>query len=454
MRSNMVSLLTMRVFAGVLPAVLAIHAFAWADIQRRELATEVSVQLELASGRTERSSIKAWSEDGIEGATGLIRWEDLRVASAAVVLKACATAAGAQKDAQAAADVVAIAESLPDGERIVRSLTDWARRQGATDTQLTAAKTDAARLRSAREERAKKAEDARLAAISPEAPRFTNRAWKELPPDEFERASAENLEGARAALAKAGTSATLHETTHVALLAEAGDPAFRNDAGGLEFFYARWSEELARAGAPVRLQGKVPVALVADRDRWRLLAASVASTDPARYPDVLVVYPAAANGDPRPLVLVAPNSDRALQLYHASVGLARAMLHSAGAPERGPAWLNEGLPRVMAEIQTPNAAMDEALRRDGLVALRAGTTFVPVLNSTYADAMWTKDFGLAQSMSYMFVRWLYEQGGMKLLRFAKVTAPTDPWQERFKRVYGSSISSAAAAASKWFYTND
>jgi hypothetical protein len=108
----------------------------------------------------------------------------------------------------------------------------------------------------------------------------------------------------------------------------------------------------------------------------------------------------------------------------------------------------------MAEIQTPNAAMDEALRRDGLVALRAGTTFVPVLNSTYADAMWTKDFGLAQSMSYMFVRWLYEQGGMKLLRFAKVTAPADPWQERFKRVYGSSISSAAAAASKWFYTND
>lgn len=453
-------MLTMRALAAFLPAVLATHTPAWADIQRRELVTEVVVQLELATGRTERCTIKAWSEEGVEGSLGVVLWDDVRPGSAVGALKACvlnSVSTEADKSiatAQAAADAAAIAQSLPEGEKASRAMLDWARRQGATDDQLARAKSDSEQLRAARETRQKKADEARLAAISPEASTFSKHAWKELPPDEFERASAENIERARAALAKAGTSATMHETPHVVLLSEHGDPAFRNDAGGLEYFYARWSDEFARAGAPIRLQGKVPVVLAADRDRWRLLAASVASTDPSRYPDVLVVYPASANGDPRPLVLVAPNSDRALQLYHASVGLARALLHSAGAPERGPAWLNEGLPRVMAELQTPNAAMDEALRRDGLVAVRASTTFAPVLNSRYTDAMWTKDFGLAQSMSYMFVRWLYEQGGDRLIRFAKVTAPSDPWQERFAKVYGSGITAASAAAAKWFYTND
>jgi len=34
--------------------------------------------------------------------------------------------------------------------------------------------------------------------------------------------------------------------------------------------------------------------------------------------------------------------------YNASVGLARAVLHLAGSPERGPAWLNEGLAMMAA----------------------------------------------------------------------------------------------------------
>lgn len=228
----------------------------------------------------------------------------------------------------------------------------------------------------------------------------------------------------------------------------------------------RWSEDLARAGAPVRPQGRIPVVLVGDRDRWRLLVASAAGIDPARYPDVLVVYPADAAGVPQPIVLVAPNSDRALQAYHASVGVARAMLHWARSPERGPAWLNEGLPRVMAEIHTPTAAMDDALRREGLVAVRAGTPFLKVLRSDYTDPMWAKDFGLAQSMSYMFVRRLYEQDPNRLLALAKADVklptgsasapktPTAVWERRFERVYGSSLSAAAAATGKWFYTND
>ena len=114
MRSNMVSTLTMRVLAVFLPAVLAIHTPAWADIQRRELMTEVPVQLELASGRTERCTIKAWSEEGLEGSSGVVRWDDLRPGSAVAALKVCVTnlasTAGDKKvaTAQAAADAGAL----------------------------------------------------------------------------------------------------------------------------------------------------------------------------------------------------------------------------------------------------------------------------------------------------------------------------------------------------------
>lgn len=441
---------------------LAIHAPCAADIQRRVLSSEVPVTLELASGRSEKCGVSAWSGDALEGSCGTVRWEDLKASSAVAALKAFVIA----KDGQAAADAAAIVLAMPEPGAAGRTIVEWAKRQGATPEAIEAARAEAGRLRAAREERARKAEVARLSAISPEAPPFPSTPWKDLDPAAFEEATARNVEAARAALAKAGASGTLHESPRIALLVESGDPAFKNDAAKLEAFYMRWSEDLARAGAAVSPQGKIPVILAGDRDRWRLLVAAAAGIDPTRYPDVLVVYPPDAAGVPQPIVLVAPNSDRALQAYHASVGVARAMLHWARTPERGPPWLNEGLPRVMAEIQTPMAAMDEALRRDGLVAVRAGTPFHVVLQSAYTDPMWTKDFGLAQSMSYMFVRWLYEKNPDQLLRLAKANVvvpakpkappPTAPpaWQERFERVYGSKIGAAGDAAGKWFFTND
>jgi hypothetical protein len=441
--------------------VLAIHAPTAADIQPRTLASEVKVTLDLTGGRSEACGVTAWSGEGLEGTCGPRRWEDLRPSSVVAVLKACIAA----KDGAAAADAAAIVLALPDPGAAGRSMVEWAKRQGATPEAIEAARAEADRLRAAREERARKAEVARLSAISPEAPPFPATPWKDLDAAGFEEATAANMERARAALAKAGASATLHEAQHVALLAESGDPALKNDAAKLEAFYLRWTDELARAGAPVRPQGKIPVILVGDRDRWRILVASGGGIDPSRYPDVLVVYPPDQNGVPQPIVFVAPNSDRALQAYHASVGVARAMLHYARTPERGPPWLNEGLPRVMAELQTPTAAMDDALRRDGLVAVRAGTAFMAVLKSGYTDPMWTKDFGLAQSMSYMFVRRLYEQDSGRLLALAKAdvklpsgSAPPQTsnalFERRFERVYGSSLSAAAAAAGRWFYTND
>jgi len=432
-------------------AVLAIHATTAADIQRRELSAEVPTKIELLSGRSIPCAVRAWSGESVDGACGTTRWEDIKPGGVVAILRACVPA----KDAAASADAVAVVLSLPAAEAAGRTITDWARRSGATDEQLTAARKEAEVLRAARLEREQKAVRAKLSTLTPEAGSFPKTPWTVLSDAAFEQASAEMLEAARAVLSRAGTSGTMHETKHVALLAESGDEAFRSDAASLEQFVGRWAQMFTDVGATLALQGRIPVVVVGDRDRWRLIVAS-AGCDASMYPDVLVTYPVApAGAPPRALVLVAPNSDRARQRYFASVGVARAMLHSTSSTERGPAWLNEGLPRVMAEVATPTASMDELLRKPALVALRAGGGFSSLFHATYADPMWTGDVGIAQSMSYIFVRWLYEQSPSRLFRFAKGTmSSSDTVEVRFQKAFAVSLAAAADNAVRWFQTND
>ena len=174
-----------------------------------------------------------------------------------------------------------------------------------------------------------------------------------------------------------------------------------------------------------------------------------------------MVYPPVGAPDavPAAVVLVAPEGDRSRARYAATVGLARAILHYTDAPARGPAFLNEALPRVMADVSTPKAGMDIALRRDGLGAVRAGASFKPVIASSYADPMWSDDPRRARAMSYLFVRWLWDNEPSRLLRFAKASgawgaqgAPT--LEARFAKSFGMTIDAADARARKWFQTND
>jgi len=107
-------------------AVLAASSRLSADIQRREVAPEVSLSLGLASGKDERCAVSAWSGSGLEGSCGSYRWEQLKAGSAFAVLKAVVGA----KDAGAARDALAVILSLPDSGKLGSLAVDWARRQG------------------------------------------------------------------------------------------------------------------------------------------------------------------------------------------------------------------------------------------------------------------------------------------------------------------------------------
>ena len=200
----------------------------------------------------------------------------------------------------------------------------------------------------------------------------------------------------------------------------------------------------------------------ADRDSWRLLVVAAFGGDPERLGPVVTVYPTLApGGDPLAMVLVAPEADPARRRFAAALGVARAVLHYAGSPMRGPAWLNEGFPSVMADLAVPEARMDLALRRDGLAAIRAGGDFGSVLSADYIDPPWEGDRARAESLSYMFVRWLHENDAAGLIAFTEpvtsagpAPSPVAPWPERFRRAFGMRPAEAASRARAWFITND
>lgn len=450
----------MRPFLAILvsfTAVLAVPRPASADIQRREVSPEVSLTLGLAAGKEERCAVSAWSGVGLEGSCGSYRWEQIKAGSAFAVLKAVVAA----KDAGAARDALAVILSLPDSAKVGPLAVDWAKRQGLDAAGIESARKEGETLAKTRADEARQKAAAAAARSTPESAVFAMTAWTTPTPQVFGEMSARAVEAARAMLARAGGSATLHESANIAVLAESDDAAFAREAAALETVFAEWSERFASAGVTVAAQARIPVIFVSDQDRWRQLVTTAFGGDPAAHADSVTIYPAigAPNAFPAAIVLVAPEGDRSRARYAATVGLARAILHYTDAPARGPAFLNEGLPRVMADVSTPKAGMDIALRREALAFIRGTGSFVPLVASQYADPMWTGDPQQARAVSYLFVRWLWDNEPSRLLRFAKATgawgaANTPTPEARFSRSFGMTVEAACARARKWFQTND
>ncbi|MFM1823808.1 MAG: hypothetical protein RI967_2074, partial [Planctomycetota bacterium] len=426
-------------------------------IPKRALAAPVVVRVPSAGGES-RCEVSAWDGEVLIGSIGVVPWRAMTAGEALAILRTIVP----KEDAAAVADAIAVVVSHPDPGRAVATAVEWGRRCGLDRAALDAARARGEALRVAREERLAKERAARLVAASPEAAAFPAAGWLAPARPAFDKTSAELVESARAALAKAGASATLHEAPAVALLVERDEESARADAAFLERFAADWIQRFERAGVETSPQARIVVVAPADRDRWRLLVVAAFGGDPDRLGSVVTVYPTVApGGDPLAMVLVAPEADPTRRRFAAALGVARAVCHYAGSPLRGPAWLNEGLPRVMADLAVPEAKMDLALRRDGLAAIRAGGDFAALLGAEYIDPPWEGDRALATSLSYMFVRWLYENRADRLIAFAEpvtsagpAPSPVAPWPERFRRAFGMTPAEASARAKAWFTTND
>lgn len=432
-------------------AVLAIYAPAGADIQSRNLELETQVKLELTDGRKVDCKVVRWDGFGFEGSCGTCSWSQMKPAIAFATLRALVS----ERDAEACADAATVVISLEENGIAAKPALDWARKAGASSERLDRIRSDAAELRKSRAARMRDEREQRLARLTPEAGAFSGKPWPSLHSQDVDAVSASTIEAARALLAKTGGSATLHETQHIALLVESGDEAFVKDAAAYERYFRELRDDFEEISIAVAEQGTIPVVIVSDSDRWRLLVQAAFGGDAAQHPDAVTIYP--KTGDPaeqRPIVLVHPESDPARQRYNACTGIARAVMHLAGSPARCPAWLNESLPKILGDQAVPSANMDADFRKRALAAVRAGASFGPVLLANYGEGIWSQDPALAHSMSYLFARWLNEQAPARLLRYARGPRTSEGEPARFKRIFGMSMEDAAARASAWFQTND
>lgn len=475
--------MTLGVLATLLAAVLATYAVAGEDIQARNLTTGIQVRFERAANPRFECQVLSWDEFGFDGSCGRVEWDELKPGEALAVLKAIV----GDKDPEASVDAAVVAVSLvarpepkgggksppkspaaspstppaqdpaPSTSKPIgmQPAVDWARRSGATPGQIEAIPARAEVLRAARADRRAARRLEELVRQSPEAAAFTDRNWTDLHSGDVESVSAATTEAARGILASAGGSASLHQTEHIALLAEGDSSANAKIAARLEVFFNHWKVQFSDASVRIAEQGAIPVVIVSDRDRWRMLVQVAFGGDASRHPDAVTIYP--KTGEPaehRPIVLVCPAKDASLLEYNACVGLARAMMHLADSQVRCPAWLNEALPKIMADSSQGAAGMDADFRKYALPAVRSGADFRVLLEARYGDPAWTRDPALAQSMAFMFARWIADNAPIRLIRYAEGPRTGESEADRFRRYFGMSMDEAAARATKWFQTND
>ncbi|MDI9404978.1 MAG: hypothetical protein QM516_14010 [Limnohabitans sp.] len=465
--------MTRCLFVPISTAILAVGTSAWAEVPRRVLDAGVKSTIELRSGRSVGCTVEAWSGESFEGSCGTYRWEDVEPAAALRLLRAVIPA----KDAQAAADATAILLSLVESgdssRSIAGSAVDLAKRAGASKEQIEKARAEATQLVAARKSVDRAAKDAALESRSPEGHPFASTPWPTLDANAFERASATGLESARSLLAAAGTSSTMHEQTGIVVLAEQSADVHKEDAVELEGMFRTWAERFSQAGHNFSPQGRIPVVIAGSTESWRLMLATAASAHATNHAEVLVVYRAPKDNPAGPLqaiVLVAPEGDHTLRRSSAAFGLARAMLHYATTAERSPGWLNEGLPRVMADVSFPKARVDITIRQRGLDVLRGGDSFAQIISAKPGSGIWQgggdkNRAEVAKSLCYLFARYLYEKNAIALVRVAKppVPKPTvpntgnatpEPFESRFRKAFGMTVEAAASQAQRWYQTND
>ena len=438
-------------------AVLAVAAPAPADVQRREVAVEVPLSLGLANGETRPCAISAWSGVGLEGSCGLFRWEQLAPGTVLQALKAVVPA----NDADSAVDALAILLSHPQSTRLAGPGKDWAKRQGVDEAGLARARTKAEELRKGRAALLEAERSRAALGSTPELAAYATTQWRTPTPERFAEESAALIEHARALLARAGGSTTLYESDRVAILSERSDAAVAGDAAWLDARIGEWSDRFARVGAAPSMQAKVVVIQLSDLDRYRQIVTAGFEGDAARHPDSVTMYPMLASpavaGDRAAVVIVAPTSDRTRARHAAALGSARALLHYTTSAARPPAFLNEGMPAVLADVAVPEAGVDAQLRGPALREVRDGHSLLAVARAKYADDAWLENQAATASLSYLFVRWLWDNEPERLLRLAKGDGgwgPTEDLEARFEKAMGVKLDASCRRATQWFRTND
>jgi hypothetical protein len=466
----------------------ATPADAVIDLERTAPVRVVPVRGTFA-GRTLGGRIERWSDASFigtfEGTRLEVHWIDCAPLDVHRIRTGLIDALR-DRDARRARflDLATFLWSVDGGDRFADRAATAARRLGADDAALAAARTAAAELRARREAGDARAQAFALRQGAPEAdaidPARPIVVWPEL--DDAQRAAATTslrtlIAGAAAAL---GRDLVAVESTHALAASDLGTGDGARRAAYVDELVVRMLPALGRSADERPFAGRIVVFTTSDAARFALLnasqfrrnAAAASPQTPARtlfvhcdderVAIVQLVQPAKDGAEPTAATPLSPEEKLDLAL-----GVARGLLHRHRTSGPLPRWFAEGLVDWLATLDRTAADLDAVLRPPGLRFIRAGGSLEQVLGAGYVEGRFPQDDLEQRAAGYLVVRFIAEREHARLVRSldllklegsggdaGRSARDAGTWRPLVERGLGTTIASLLAEIRRHHQVND
>lgn len=429
-----------------IPAILA-AAFLAAVVRAHAqgvLDRPVEVRARLVSGGSFAGKLTAWTEDGITGSFGEHAWLDMVAADLRRLYVQV-------MDRRSAAQWLRLGEllgSAKDGAQLSADAFAQARRLGASEESVSAARAraeaaGAARGERERMERERRLQDAALPADSPATP------WPVLSDAERADATKRMREEAAAALEVAGIRCEPVETEFFILCGDLPRAEMQRWARDLDAMYARVAETLAIPKGINLFWGKAVILAFERQDTFRLAEAAVfGHKAPASLRGVCHMK------GPQAYISIYRGNDElefASTLVHETT---HGMMHRYATPARLPEWANEGFAEWVARTCVPRSRVDASRRPQGLAFFRQGGDAAKVMAMGGQDGTWPGDNAIGYSVGYLLVDLMIADRPARFGSWVKAVKGGRPWQQALAEDFGIDAPRLAQSAAQWYRTND
>lgn len=428
------------------PAILA-ASFAWAALPAcAEVTLErpVEVRARLASGGNVAGRLTAWSADGITGSFGEHAWLEL----VAPDLRRLYVQLMDRRSSEQWMRLGELLGAAKGGAQLAADAFAQARRLGATEEALAAARARSAAAATAREERERMEAERRLQdAVLPDD--ASAAPWPVLTDAERTAATARMREEAAAALEVAGIRCEPVETEFFVLCGDLPRADLQRWARDLDAMYARVAETLGIPKGVNLFWGKAVVLAFERQDTFRLAEAAVfRHKAPASLRGVCHMR------GPQAFISIYRGNDElefAGTLVHETT---HAIVHRYATPVRLPEWANEGFAEWVARTCVPRSRVDASRRPQGLAFFRQGGDPGKVMAMDGQDGSWPGDNAIGYSVGYLLVDLMIADRPARFGAWVKAVKGGKPWQQALAEDFGVDAPRLGQSAVQWYRTND
>ena len=192
--------------------------------------------------------------------------------------------------------------------------------------------------------------------------------------------------------------------------------------------------------------GRLGLLLVPDRDAFVLLLASEFNA----YVDSDTVVALQVDGR-RAIAIVDASAPRGHIDHQLDRVAVQAYFHALHAPQRLPAWANEGLATAIAWLSVEPASRRG--RTEAIAAVRSGFEFGTLFDLQYVDGTWIAD-EQHEARAGLLMERLFSDRPEQLQSWILAVKKGTPWREAFLEAFDDTPEALVRWATDYFKVND